>query len=360
MKKIAVPNPCEKDPCQDQHVCLLSSTEPSGRACKCPDSLMEATDRQTGKTLCRLRSAGQICPLQCNQGLCKIVNGQPKCKCTIDYDGDFCEHYRCSNYCKNRGVCYVDATRYKANNDSAKPPLKCKCSSAWTGDRCETPVANCTSPCYNGVCTIKYGVESCICRTGFTGSECKHCDDLECENDGVCRRDQLGNARCECTKDFKGIRCENSPCEGFCSGHGQCTLHSGTPQCDCDAGYWGRQCESEECTGYCQNGGTCTITPTNDKNCECTPNYSGQRCENELGPNTIDCDRISCENGGTCQIIKGDALCNCTAQFTGQKCQVGYRIWIQWPFSVARFIRIEVESFDIVFSDVRRLQKSMR
>lgn len=40
---------------------------------------MEATDRQTGKTLCRLRSAGQICPLQCNQGLCKIVNGQPKC-----------------------------------------------------------------------------------------------------------------------------------------------------------------------------------------------------------------------------------------------------------------------------------------
>lgn len=317
-----VPNPCQKHPCQDQHVCLLSSTEPSGRTCKCPDHLLEVTDHESGKSVCHQKSTSQMCPLQCNQGLCKMVNGEPKCKCTIDFEGEFCELYRCSNYCKNRGVCYVDAAHFKAANDSSKPPLICKCPSSWMGDRCEVPVANCSSPCYNGVCTVKFGEEICICSAGFKGSTCQHCDELQCENDGICRKDHLGNARCECTKDFKGIRCENSPCEGFCSGHGECTLHLGSPQCDCDQNYWGRQCESEECTDYCQNGGTCTINPVNDKICECVPNYSGQRCEifRELGPN--DCSGFFCDNGGTCHVIKNEAYCNCTAQFTGTNCQV--------------------------------------
>lgn len=123
---------------------------------------------------------------------------------------------------------------------------------------------------------------------------------------------------------MEGIRCENSPCEGFCSGRGQCSMHLGSPQCDCDQNYWGRQCESEECTDYCQNGGTCTINPLNDKLCECAPYYSGQRCEifRELGPNANDCSGFYCDNGGTCHVIKNEAYCNCTAQFTGPKCQV--------------------------------------
>lgn len=279
---------------------------------------------ETGLSVCRSNGNTQICPLHCNQGLCKIINGQPKCKCTIDYDGDFCEHYRCSNFCKNHGVCYVDASHIKMYNDSVKPPLKCNCPPNWTGEHCEIPTVNCTSPCYNGVCSVKYGVESCVCAAGFTGDECQHCDDLQCENGGICRKNDLGNAQCECTKDFKGVRCESSPCEGFCSGHGQCTIHLGRPQCDCDAGYWGRQCESEECTDYCRNGGTCTISPTNDKNCECMPNYYGQRCENYQEPNPNDCTGFECENGGICHIIKGQAYCNCSAQFTGAHCQVSF------------------------------------
>lgn len=143
-----------------------------------------------------------------------MVNDQPECECPKDSEGEFCEHYRCSNYCKNRGTCYVDA-HFNAANDSIKPPLLCKCPLAWTGDRCEVPVANCSSPCYNGVCTVKFGTEMCICLAGFKGSKCQHCDELQCENDGICRKDQLDNAKCECTKDFKGIRCENSPCEGM-------------------------------------------------------------------------------------------------------------------------------------------------
>lgn len=269
----------------------------------------------------------QTCPLYCNQGLCKIVNGVPKCKCTIDYDGDFCQHYRCSGHCKNHGVCYIDAAKVKSYNENVKPPLKCKCAAAWTGEHCELPVVNCTSPCHNGVCTIaKQGQEMCTCTSGFTGPECQHCDELQCKNAGICRKDKNGKPRCECTKDFKGIRCENSPCEGFCSGHGQCTLnaHSGSPQCDCESGYWGKQCESEECTDYCKNGGTCTINPQNDKFCACAPNYMGTRCDVYLNSEqtSTDCNNYECENGGTCHVINNFAYCNCTAQFSGPKCQV--------------------------------------
>lgn len=308
-------------------MCILSSTDPLGRSCKCSDQLLEVTERDGGSSVCRMQTTTPLtCPLNCNQGLCKILNGTPKCKCTIDYDGEFCEHYRCSGYCKNRGVCYVDASKAKAHSETTKPPLKCKCSSLWTGDRCEIPVANCTSPCYNGVCTVKRGRETCTCSTGFTGAECQHCDDLECQNDGICRKDHLGNSKCECTKDFKGIRCESSPCEGYCSGHGQCTIqiHSGSPQCECETGYWGNQCESEECTGYCLNSGSCAINPVNVKICACLPNYTGTRCEIYIDNPQIlsDCSNFDCENGGICHYIKNEAYCNCTAQFTGTKCQV--------------------------------------
>lgn len=133
-----------------------------------------------------------------------------------------------------------------------------------------------------------------------------------------------GNARCDCPNNFKGSRCENSVCEGFCSGHGQCTLHSGNPQCECETGFWGRQCESEECTGYCENGGTCTINVANATICECLPNYSGHRCEllNDDNINLMHCDNFFCENGGTCHMIRNEAYCNCTPQWNGPNCLV--------------------------------------
>lgn len=316
----SVPNPCRKYPCQEHHVCLLSSIDPVGRTCKCPDNLSEMAVRYGDTSICH--NVTQPCPLKCNQGICKLVNGQPKCKCTIDFDGEFCEHYRCSGFCKNRGVCYIDASKVKMYNENLRPPLKCACPPAWTGDHCETPIANCTTPCYNGVCSGKFG--DCVCEAGFTGSECRDCADLHCENGGICRKDQLGISQCECTKDFKGIRCEYSPCEGFCNGHGACTLHNDSPNCECNSGYWGKQCQSDECTDYCQNGGTCTITPDNEKICECMTNYSGIRCEiyRITGHTLTDCNNLRCENGGTCHVIRNEAYCNCTAQFLGLNCQV--------------------------------------
>lgn len=326
----SVSNPCLIHPCQNQHICLLSSTEPTGRACKCPDHLSEFIHRDTGALECRAPSDDRgACSLICNQGLCKIINGQPKCKCPIDYEGDFCEHYRCSGYCKNRGVCYVDVAQKQMYSENSKPPLKCKCSASWTGDRCDIPVATCREQCHNGAtCTKKSnGVESCICPSGFFGPNCEHCNELKCENQGICRKDETGAAVCDCPNDYMGTRCEDSVCEGYCSGHGQCIIRFRTPLCECEAGFWGRLCEYESCTGYCENGGTCTISVANVTVCDCPPNFTGTRCETYIEGAVINrspCDDFNCQNGGTCHVIKNDPYCNCTSQYNGPNCQVNY------------------------------------
>lgn len=150
------------------------------------------TDMETNMTVCRPSSIHSLCPLECHQGLCKIVNGHPKCKCPIDFEGEFCERYRCSGYCLNHGVCYVDAQR-TTYHENINPPLNCKCSPAWTGDRCDVPVVKCRDPCYNGECTSFHGIETCVCALGFTGRFCEMCEELHCENGGVCRKDDAGN-----------------------------------------------------------------------------------------------------------------------------------------------------------------------
>lgn len=117
-----------------------------------------------------------------------MVNEQPKCHCPPDFEGAYCETYRCAGHCKNRGTCFVDRS-FKLDDETG-PPLKCLCPEHWIGARCETPVAVCTEPCQNGgTCA---NADTCVCPPGYRGEHCEQCDDLQCENDGVCRKDKLG------------------------------------------------------------------------------------------------------------------------------------------------------------------------
>lgn len=323
-----VGNPCAEHPCEGEHICLLSSSAILGRTCKCADQLEEVRHKEINSSVC---VSSTQCRLKCNQGKCRLdAQNQPQCECPIDFEGEFCERYRCSGYCQNHGICFVDATKRDSKN-ATLPPLKCNCADNWTGDRCELSASKCRDYCFNGAtCTVtSNGTEACICPKGFFGDNCQNCDEMSCENQGVCVRDANGRASCQCREYFRGARCESSVCEGFCSGHGQCTIRLGSPQCECDVGFWGKQCQSDSCTDYCMNGGTCTINNANMMFCHCTNRFSGLRCEHEecIGAecDAVDpCEQIQCKNDGVCHVIDEKAICNCTIQYNGQFCEVKY------------------------------------
>lgn len=244
----------------------------------------------------------------------------------MEFDGKYCEHYRCSGYCKNRGECYVDSS---VTTNHTRGVLRCKCHAPWTGDRCEILVSMCEKICHNGAkCTASttHDVGDCICQRNFTGRYCQNCDDLECENHGVCKKDGNGNSYCECSKEYTGRRCERSICEGYCNGHGQCTVHLDKPQCTCEAGYYGKQCQLDSCSDYCENGGTCIIYAGGEKQCNCETNYFGTRCEQHkcdvqnCDP-LLTCEQIYCKNGGTCHIIRDEPVCNCSSEWSGNMCE---------------------------------------
>lgn len=259
--------------------------------------------------------------MNCHVGTCKFINNQPKCQCPVDFEGEFCDFYRCSGYCHNHGLCSVDGLSPQDYTEDSLPPLKCKCPAEWTGSLCEIPLSKCQEQCHNGAkCKAKSnGENECICTDGFRGANCQDCDDLQCQNNGTCKRDKDGKSGCECLINYNGTRCETSICEGYCNDHGECTTRWGTAQCKCEDGYWGRQCESDGCTGFCVNGGTCTMDINGNKTCQCIGRYGGPRCE-QIGKF---CHEGYCQNSGICTVVGERAYCNCTTEWSGDFCQVG-------------------------------------
>lgn len=170
--------------------------------------------------------------------MCKFINNQPKCICPNEFSGENCEHYRCSGFCLNKGMCEVAVSSERSSSndmpETAQPPLTCRCQPQWTGDRCEIAASVCkvyihirpylkpinlpTSTtfraqelCHNGAtCYVDDNrKESCICPKGFTGPNCQNCDDLKCENSGVCKQNATGGpSHCDCPMGYRGRRCE--------------------------------------------------------------------------------------------------------------------------------------------------------
>ncbi|KDR21144.1 hypothetical protein L798_04073, partial [Zootermopsis nevadensis] len=118
-KQMNMSNPCYRSLCHNSTLCLLgasrSQTEP-GYSCVCPDGLVKtiASDNKS--------NSPQVCDLDCHKGMCQIVNDVPTCKCLSLYSGDRCQHYRCSQYCKNKGLCFADLLATFSSDSS--PPLK--------------------------------------------------------------------------------------------------------------------------------------------------------------------------------------------------------------------------------------------
>jgi hypothetical protein len=57
----------------------------------------------------------------------------------------------------------------------------------------------CENFCFNsGTCFIEYGVPRCICPVDFIGQKCQHCQSLNCENGGLCRKNEDNSVACHC------------------------------------------------------------------------------------------------------------------------------------------------------------------
>lgn len=136
-------NPCILNPCDDSAICYLSSTDQLGRSCNCPDNLY--IQKNGSHVTCLHRSEiPSLCYKNCvNGGKCKYDKDEMVCDCPSKYDGEYCEHYICSEYCKNQGVCILPSNSKTLTAAQLKSKISCHCLPQWKGTRCDIPASAC-------------------------------------------------------------------------------------------------------------------------------------------------------------------------------------------------------------------------
>ncbi|GFW01895.1 uncharacterized protein TNCV_3028661 [Trichonephila clavipes] len=260
-------------------------------------------------------------------------------KCTELEDGlKVCE---CRNgtsgaLCQTVDECVADpdkcgnGTDVKCVFDIIQEEAICKCDNAskqfdYYTETCMVPCktfSNCTP---NGYCfknekskLSKYSF--CRCKPGARGDFCEIIDqcqskEVDCGSDPgvVCTLGKNGQAYCKCKDTKQGFDYDNKICKNCNCGEGfvSCKFENGTKFCDCNWRYKQRFSECAVCDcGY--NSYNCSFNAAGEKKCNCKPYY----IESKSGQCIDECDRKSCQNGGTC-----DKVCHCPKGTSGDYCQ---------------------------------------
>ena len=143
-KNSSLPNPCQKNPCDDSAICYLSASDPLGRSCNCPDNMY--IQKNGSQVTCLHRAQiPSLCYKTCvNGGQCKYRGDDDMyCECPSLFEGEFCGHYICSGFCKNQGVCVMPTNHKSMTTEQLKTKRLCHCTTDWKGNQCEIPKAAC-------------------------------------------------------------------------------------------------------------------------------------------------------------------------------------------------------------------------
>ncbi|XP_025078086.1 uncharacterized protein LOC112554507 isoform X2 [Pomacea canaliculata] len=321
--------------CSDINECLdktddcqqICNNTDGGYTCSCHEGYIYnpvsnlCEEDQSLKTICQNSGCSQNCRARNDSSTYKSI---PECFCNAGFDvdpkdnktcqdHDECQDHICAQLCSNTQGSFSCSCNngYMLNDDkrtcSACPYLRygfecrqmCQCNDR--EERCDN-------------------VKGCICKAGWTGSECQDDVDECAENPHICRQDQTcanipGSYSCLChpgyMDDGNGTcidinECESTfPCE---TQHEECRNFAGGFYCTCIKGYMkaGNHCvDVDECElkiAECQHD--CINVP-GSFNCRCRYGY-------RLEPDRRNCSKVrdvcAAFNKTTCKRAHGCTL----------------------------------------------------
>lgn len=183
----------------------------------------------------------------CKHGVCHVnETGVRQCICDSGFTGEHCDMLTplCDKYCRNGGTCL------------GQKKLPCTCLPGQPGSDCSPVPGGASCGCLHGATCVTTKREEglaqrCVCPAGFTGDRCESrladvCLDFPCYHGGICYT-SAGQPICKCALGWGGLHCDQSTsCKGFCFNHATCLLSSqndAMPSCLCARGFAGPRCQ---------------------------------------------------------------------------------------------------------------------